>query len=263
MIFKLYHLPLLAALLCISMQAGAGIFNDDEARAQIQLIETRLSQLDELLARYEQSDKKQSRTILDLQSQIEGQNDEIRKLRGLNEELSHNLQDIEKRQREINVDHDNRVRRLEAIERANADKANSVPTVSVPAKIDDPIANENRAFDAAFAFYKTEHYQNAAPAFQEFLRNYPQSTHTADIYYWLGFSNYVLKDYKGSLAAYQNLQSKFSKYPKLPDALLNMSDCQLELKDKAGAKLTLKAIIDNFPGSDAAKEAKKQLAQLK
>ena len=37
----------------------------------------------------------------------------------------------------------------------------------------------------------------------------------------------------------------------------------LELKDKAAAKSTLKLIVSKFPNSDAAKDAKKQLAQLK
>jgi len=197
MIFRLHRCAFLVALLCISTQAGAGLFSDDEARLQIHQIETRLTQLDELLARYDLSDKKQARALLDLQSQIEAQNLEIRTLRGLNEELSHNLQDIEKRQREINVDLDARLRKQETTAQSSTDKTNGNKT-------DDAAAVENRAFDNAYGFYKTERYQNAATAFQEFLRNFPQSSHAADVYYWLGFSQYVLKDYKGSLSSYKN-----------------------------------------------------------
>ena len=256
MIFKLHRYTLLVALLCITPQAGAGLFSDDEARAQIQQIEARLAQLDELLARFDQSDKKQANAILDLQNQIEAKNDEIRKLHGLNEELAHNLQDSEKRQRDFYVDLDGRIKRFEALDSAVADKA------SGNTNKDDP-ATENRAFEAAYNFYKAERYQNAASAFQDFLRNFPQSVHAANVYYWLGNSYFILKDYKNSLETYSKLTTRFAAYPKAADVILNMADCQLELKDKAAAKLTLKQIIEKFPGSTPAAEAKKLLATLK
>lgn len=257
MILRFQHYTFLVALLCISSQAGAGLFSDDEARLQIQQIETRLTQLDELLARYDLNDKKQARALLDLQSQIESQNLEIRTLRGLNEELSHNLQDIEKRQRDINVDLDARLRKQETTAQTSNDKTNGNN------KTDDAAASENRAFDAAYAFYKAERYQNAASAFQDFLRNFPQTARAADVYYWLGFSQYVTKDYKGCLGSYKKLMTQFDSHPKLAEALIIMADCQMELKDKAAAKSTLKLIVSKFPNSEAAKDAKKQLAQLK
>ena len=36
----------------------------------------------------------------------------------------------------------------------------------------DPVG-ENRAFEAAYTFYKAENYQNAATAFRDFLKNLP------------------------------------------------------------------------------------------
>jgi len=57
--------------------------------------------------------------------------------------------------------------------------------------------------------------------------------------------------------------TQFDNHPKLAEALLIMVDCQMELKDKVAAKSTLKLIVSKFPNSDAAKDAKKQLAQLK
>lgn len=255
---RLHRYLFLATLLCVSTQAAAGLFSDDEARLQIQQIEARLTQLDELLDRYELNDKKQARALLDLQSQIEAQNLEIRTLRGLNEELSHNLQDIEKRQRSINVDLDARLRKQETVAQVSTDKPNGNTNSA-----EDTVTPESRAFDTAYGFYKAERYQNAATAFQEFLRNFPQTSRAADVYYWLGFSQYVTKDFKGSVNSYKKLMTQYESYPKLAEALLNMADCQMELKDKVAAKSTLKLIVSKFPNSDAAKDAKKQLAQLK
>lgn len=252
-----YRFTLLVVLACGAPQAGAGFFDDDEARAQIRQIEARLTQLDELLLRLDQTDKKQARAILDLQLQIETQNNEIRKLRGLNEELVHSLQDAEKRQRDFYVDLDGRLRRFEAVDTAIAEK-----TGGSRSKAEDP-ATENRAFEAAYSFYKAERYQNAVSSFQDFLRSYPQSVHAANVHYWLGNAYFSLKDYKNSLSVYQKLLAQYDTHPRLADALLNMADCQLELEDKPGARQTLKLIVEKFPNSSAANEAKKLLATLK
>ena len=54
--------------------------------------------------------------MLDLQSQIEALSTEIRKLRGQNEELTHGLQDAEKRAKDFYVDLDTRLRHFESEE---------------------------------------------------------------------------------------------------------------------------------------------------
>ena len=179
-----------------------------------------------------------------------------RKLRGLNEEFSHNLQDAEKRQKDFYVDLDGRLRRFEAVDDAVADK------VTGTAKADDP-GSENRAYEAAFAFYKAESYQNAVLAFREFLKRYPQSVHAANAYYWMANASFVLKDYQASLASYQTLVGKYDNHPKVQDAWLAIVDCQLELKDKAAAKKTLKLIIGKFPDTELSSKAKKRLAAIK
>lgn len=254
------HFFLFAALCVTTAPASAGLFSDDEARQQIQQLEARLaiseaslSRLDTLEAAY----KKQTGALLDLQMAIDAQNTELRKLRGQNEELTHNLQDAEKRQKDFYVDLDGRLRRFEAVDTAAADKAGGGKN-----KADD-LVTENRALEAAFGFYKAERYQNAVTAFQEFLNNYPESAHAANIRYWMGNAYFVLKDYKGSLENYQILVEKFDTHPKIAEVMLNIADCQELLNDKDAAKLTLKQIAAKFPNSEAAAKAKKHLATLK
>jgi TolA-binding protein len=45
--------------------------------------------------------------------------------------------------------------------------------------------------------------------------------------------------------------------------MLNMAECQISLKKKTAARITLKKLISQFPGSDASDKAKKRLATLK
>ena len=108
------------ALILLSLSfvipAQAGLLEDDEARKQIQQLETRLLKL-------EDSIKQQTKSMLDLQSQIDSLNAEIRKLRGQNEETTHGLQDAEKRQKDFYVDLDTRLRHFESAEAAAKEAA--------------------------------------------------------------------------------------------------------------------------------------------
>ena len=47
---------------------------------------------------------------------------------------------------------------------------------------------------------------------------------------------------------------------KVPDALLNVASCQVELGDTAGAKRTLEDIAAKYPTSEAAGKARQRLA---
>src|SRR4030065_1419171 len=101
---------------CIAAPAQAGLFADDDARKRIQQLEARVLKLEELLSR-------QTRSMLDLQGQIDALSGEIRKLRGQNEELAHGLQDAEKRSKDFYVDLDTRLRDLESAEEAAREAA--------------------------------------------------------------------------------------------------------------------------------------------
>lgn len=242
-------------LCAASGQAAAGLFADDDARKQVKQLEARTVKLEQALQAAE-ADKKQSvRAMLDLQMQLEAVNTELRRLQGQNEELVHNLQDAEKRQKDFYVDLDTRLRRVEsgggaALERVDGPRAA------------DP-AGENRAFEAAYNLYKAENYQKATAAFADFLKHYPQSAHEANVRYWMGNAYFLLKDCKNSVGSYQALIEEYQDHPRVPESMLNIADCQLDLKNKTAAKKTLKQLISQFPGSDASEKAKKRLAKIK
>jgi tol-pal system protein YbgF len=250
---------LLICLVIISSPAMAGLFADDDARKQVQQLETRIVKLEKALASVDGEKEQYIRTSLDLQMQLEAVNTELRKLRGQNEELVHNLQDAEKRQKDFYIDLDARLRRFETAE-ASAQNERAAPvTKEVTA---DP-ANESRAFEAAYSFYKAENYQSAADAFREFLRRYPKTMHEANVHYWMGNSYFLLKDFKSSLSSYEILVGKYEDHPRAAEAMLNIAECQMALSSKTAAKKTLKQLISQFPGSDAADKAKKRLATIK
>ena len=274
---------LLAGLLAASEQARAGLFNDDEAREQIRQVETRVLKLEETGRQQADSNKQQAdanrqqddinrqqtRSMLDLQTQIEAQNAELRKLQGQNEELAHSLQEAEKRQKDFYIDLDTRLRHFESVEAAAlAAPPPPPPPPPQPAKeaevpeTDGP-ALENRAYEAAYKFYKTGKHQDAIGAFQEFLKKFPDSVHVPNVHYEMGSAFFALKEYKNALTSYQVMVNKYSFSPKTPDAMLSIAGCQQELDDVMAAKKILKQIIAKYPGSETANEARKRLATLK
>ena len=249
------RLWLLLCLCAASGQAAAGLFADEDARKQVKQLEARTVKLEQALQAAE-ADKKQSiRAMLDLQMQLEAVNNELRKLNGQNEELVHNLQDAEKRQKDFYIDLDTRLRRIESAGGAASERVDG-PKATAP-------VGENRAFEAAYNLYRAENYQKATAAFADFLKRYPQSAHEANVRYWMGNAYFLLKDCKNSVSSYQALTGEYQDHPRVPEAMLNIADCQLDLKNKTAAKKTLKQLISQFPGSDASEKAKKRLAKIK
>src|SRR5574340_1009723 len=263
--------------LCCASPAQAGLFSDEDARkqiedvrkqiedarAQIQDNRKEIQRLEARLLKLDNRDSQQTRSMLDLQSQIESLNSELRKLRGQNEELAHGLQDAEKRAKDFYVDLDTRLRHFESLEEAAKDQvvpaSGVAPVAAVSTDSSDP-ASENRAFEAAYGLFKDGRHANAVKAFHEFLKKYPDSVHVPNAIYWLGSAKFALKDYRGALGFYQRLLKISPATPKAAEALLKIAECQQELKQTTAANKTLKQLIAKYPGSDAAARAKKLLA---
>ncbi|MES2106647.1 MAG: tol-pal system protein YbgF [Pseudomonadota bacterium] len=226
--------------------ASAGLFDDDEARKAILDLRTKV---DAVSARLDTKADKSS--VLDLANQNEQLRGEIAKLRGQIEVLTNDLANTQRRQQDFYVDLDNRVRKLEP-KMMNVDGKEA--TVEI---------NEQRAYDAALALYKSGDYKNAGAAFSAFLVNYPQSAFAGSAQYWMGNSYYAQRDCKNTIVAMQALVKNYPEHPKAPDAMLNISACHIELKDKAGAKKVLENLMKQYPDSEAAQAAKNRIGSLK
>lgn len=252
--------------LCFAVPAQAGLFSDDEARKQVQQVDARVLKLETgVVLKLETSIEQHTKSMLDLQGQIDALNSEIRKLRGQNEELAHGLQDAEKREKDFYVDLDARLRHFESAEEAAKDAPPPAASTTTPVEPVDPAdpAPENRAYEAAYSLYKKGRYADAVKAFQEFVGKYPESVHVANADYWMGSAQLSLKDYKGALGSLQILLKNFPVSSKAAEVLFNIATCQQELNQAAAANKTLKQLVAKYPASEAADKAKKLLADTK
>lgn len=238
--------------------AHAGLFTDESTLKQLRELNGRV----ELL---EDSDRQRSRSMMDMQSQLDALQEEVRDLKGQNQELMHELQDAEKRQKDFYVDLDTRVRRLEgggaASAASGATPAGGAATSGTPVSI-DPVA-EDHAYDAAYSLFRANKLKASIKAFSDFLQKYPDTTLAPNAYYRIGVAYFGLKDYKNAVNSYLMLASKYPASPSAPNALLAASICYQVMGDNGNARKVLKQLLSSYPNSSVAPRAKKRLDALK
>lgn len=121
---------------------------------------------------------------------------------------------------------------------------------------------EQAAFDGAMDMYRKGDFKEAATSLSAFLTLYPQSVLAPTAQFYLGSSNYALKNYRGAIAVLQTMAGKHPNHPRAADALLVVAGSQFELNDRGAAKVTLQRIVKDYKGSAAAQAAEKRLKLL-
>lgn len=186
---------------------------------------------------------------------------EVSRLRGQNEVLEHKFESLSKRQSDLYLDLDKRIEDLRKQAREAA-SANAAPAQPAAAGATDTLA-ESKAYEEALDQFKAGSYDKAIAGFDAFLKAYPNSALAANAQYWSGYAYYAKKDCKNALEQQTKLVNAYPQSPKVPDALLNIASCQMELKNTAAAKKNFQDIVAKYPGTNAAAIAAKRLELLK
>ena len=241
-----------AALFALPGTAFAALFDDDIARARIEAlrkqVEAAAKLVDERLAKAEDR-----RALIELATQIEALKGEIARMRGQLEVLQNQIETADKRGKDLYVDIDTRLRKLEQPKEAAAAE-------KPPADGAAPAA-EAKAYEAALNQFKLGNYPLAVSAFQGFLVTYPASKLAPSAQYWIGNAFFAQRDYKQAIAAQQRVLTAWPDDAKAPDALLNIASAQDALGDRRNAQKTLEGLLARYPQSPAAASARQRLAQ--
>ena len=213
------------------------IFSDDEARKAI--LEMR------------KSVQASQGAILDLQNQIEKLRTENAQLRGQIETLQKQTDDLTKNQKTYYQDLDNRLTRFEP------------QTVEVEGLTGVVQPGERAAYEEALNAFQNNQLKKADTDLNAFIRKYPSSPYLPLALFWSGNTKYALKDYNGSINQLQTLITRFPGHQRVPTAMLTLGNANLESGKKAVAKKVLSDLITKYPDSEAAKEAKSIVANIK
>ena len=242
------------------LAAQAALFDDEEARRQIirlkaqveasqKTIDERLASID---AKLGQMDSSGQNRAVDLSQLLDSLRQDLAKLRGQIEVLANQAENIERRQKDLYVDLDTRLRKLEQTQTQLQDKLSQGERNAVA---------EKQAYETALNQFKLGNYQLAITSFQNFMTNFASSELLPSAQYWIGNAHYAMRDYKSAIAAQQLVVKTWPDNSKAPDALLNIASSQAENGDSAAARETLRTLVKRYPSSPAAEQAKQRLAR--
>lgn len=243
----------LLILLAIALPARAGLFDDDEARARVEKLRADLSAQAERTTGLDRRLETATRNQIEFSNQFEVIKVDIARLRGQIEVLANDLEAARKRQQDFYVDLDNRLRKIEADLRAEAEAR-----IAAASAKPDP-SRETRDYESALTAFKGAKYPEALAAFGAFIKGYPDSALLPNAWYWLASSHFQLHEFPRAAESFGKMAATWPNDVRAPDAMLGQADAQIEARDTRGAKKTLAALIEKYPGSTAAKAAKQRL----
>ncbi|HEY3078109.1 MAG TPA: tol-pal system protein YbgF [Burkholderiales bacterium] len=256
----LRRLALLVGCAVALNAAAQGLFDDNEARRRIELLRQevtenqrqvaeQLKKLDAALAGASNRD-----ALIQLATQVENLNNELARMRGQLEVLGNQAETADRRQKDLYLDIDTRLRKLEQTrEQASApDKPAAQPEAEAS-------QGEMRAYQAALDQFKLGNYALAVSTMQGFLVTYPNSKLAPNAQYWVGMAHSGQRDYKAAIAAQRKLLASWPDSEKAPDALLSIASSQETMGDRKSAQKTLEDVIAKYPKSSAAASAKQRL----
>lgn len=241
----------IAAALCMSAAVSVASARDDS-----QDLESRVNRIE-------------SQTLVELLTRLDRLQNEVQQLRGQLEEQAHNSDGVQQRQKDMYLELDGRLRKLEqggvtppaAGEGTTGETAdNATPPATGGG---DSADTEQGAYQRAFDFLKKSQYPKAIQGFHDFIGHYPDSTLANNAQYWLGEANYVSHDYKAALVEFRKVIDNYPHSSKIPDALLKIGFIHYEQSNWDKARTALSQVKSRYPDSSAARLADERLRKMK
>lgn len=238
-------------------EAAAQLFGGDtEARNRIESVRTEL-----LLSLQKVQDRMQAlestsverRALIDLAGQMEALRTELMRSRGQIEVLLHQMEAADKRQKDLYVDIDTRLRKLE--QGAEQHAAAARPADAAPSD------EEKRLYESALNQFKLGNYSAAIDLLQQMQQKYPNGKLAPNAQYWIGMGYSGRRDYRNAILALQKVIERWPDDPKAADAMLSISSAQEAMGDTRSAQATLQNVLAKYPGSTAADQARLRLQQ--
>lgn len=252
----------------VDLNSQSSTLNSTEAVPQIQApvdIESRLAIL-------ERKDSNRIEAQQRIQSQLDMLQSEVDDIRGTIELHNHQLEKILQRQRELYLELDNRFNALRAQtdvvqNNLNAsvgdsetliDEDNALSTEAATSGVSD-----SQAYQVAVdLILKQRDYDNAIPAFENFLVNYPTSSFTDNAHYWLGQLLFNKQDWEGARAQFLKVVENFLDSTKRADSLYKLGMLEKNQANSAQAKTYFEQVVAEYPGTTSARLASQQLNSL-
>lgn len=239
-------------------------------------------------------------TLVDMLSRLDTLQQQLQKIQGDLEVQQHDLQALRQHERDLYLDLDRRLRKLEADQSAGTPSQAQGGGQTAPAGAGPGVAGAATAqapspgaasgqpgaagaeqpgaaaplspgdqqqmqadYDQAFKLLRGAQYDKAIAAFEQFLKKYPDGPLSDNAQYWLGEANYVIRRFPEALKDFQQVVSRYPDSPKVPDAELKAGFTHYELDQWDEARKALTEVTNKYPDTTAAKLAQNRLQRMK
>ncbi len=225
-----------------------------------------------------------SQSLLEMLERLDALQQEVQQLRGQVEEQQHTISGLKERQRELYLDIDRRMSRIEReggggapLTDSNNGASNPQPLTASPAAAQvtntaapaavaendqQRIQQEREAYQQAFDMLRELRYAQATEAFRKFLKQYPDGRYAHIAQYWLGEAGYAQRDFRQAITDYDALLKNYPKSPKLAEAMLKIGYSHYELKEADKARNVLQQLVEKYPDSTEAGQARNLLKRI-
>lgn len=224
-------------------------------------VQIRLADLDARVAKVERIIANQS--LVELSQRVESLEARTRDLQGKSEVQENAVEAAKKQQRDLYADLDRRLASLESgVPQSSTPAAGAVQPMPAAAGAPLSAAEQQQAYDAAFAALKDARYADAITGFRSLLERSPAGALAPNAQYWLGEAFYVTRDYESAVGAFGAVSQRWPDSAKAPGAMLKLGYSQYELKRYEDAKQTFAQLVARYPGTEAAKLAQERMKRV-
>lgn len=269
------HLIRIGLLLSVAMYAAAA------SAAREGSLEYRVERIETLM---------QSQGLIDMYTQLQQLQREVRQLRGDVEMQGHQLQQMQQQQRDLYLDIDRRLQGGQPVgavtptvptapamdvpldtsqsrmqTQVPAADASLTPSSAPPMPLQQAAVatpDEQAAYEQALNVLREGRYADAAQAYQQFLVNYPNGRYADNAQYWLAETQYVTRQFQSGLDEFGKVVNLYPNSLKVPDALLKMGYIHYEMGNWKAAREQLETLVQRHPDSTAARLASERLQRM-
>lgn len=209
------------------------------------------------VAMLERMMKAKQQSEFEMQQRLDQLQQDVLDLRGLAEQQSYQINQMLQRQRQLYDE----IANLTA--KSSEQAVTVAPTSTVSAATNVSLSETASYEQAVNLVLKQRKYDEAIPAFSQFIEKYPNSTYAANANYWLGQLLYNKQDFAKAKSAFMAVVEKFPKSNKRGDSLVKLGLISEKSGDATAAQGIYNEVVKLYPNSAAARIAKQQLAAIK
>lgn len=215
---------------------------------------------DQRIERLERIIKAKQQSDFAMQNQMDSLQRDVLDLRGLVEQQTYQMTQMLQRQRQL----------YDEIAQLTNNHTDSLPSSSeitvTPQATDNSqltSLDETSSYENAVNLVlKQRQYERAIPAFEAFIKQYPESSYAANAYYWLGQLLYNDGQYQAAQKAFIDVVDRYKDSGKRADSMVKLGLIYEKLKDFPSAKRYYKQVVKEYSNSSAARIASQQLSSM-